>query len=719
MALVPSANTSPIPRSPDRFRLGVHPVDGGVSVAVAAAHASAVELCLFTDDVETRIPLNGPTHGVWHGFVAGIEPGQRYGFRASGPWAPKRGHRYNPANLLIDPYGRGLDGELAPITAPGASALKSNRDGTDTAPLMPRSVVVADPTSDFEHPKPRTPWTDTVLYEAHVKGFTKTMPGIPEELRGTYAGLAHPASIEHLTSLGITAVELLPIQAFASEPHLEELGLSNYWGYSTMNFFSPHAPYATEAARAAGPEAVRDEFRGMVDLLHAAGIEVILDVVYNHTMEGGWGDRVASWRGLDNFTYYRHSTMNPQHYDDVTGTGNSLDFSQPTVIKMTLDSLRYWTEVMGVDGFRFDLAVTLGRTMNGFSTNHPFLVALTTDPVLGSTKLIAEPWDIGLGGWQVGNFPLPMAEWNDRFRDYVRSYWLTMGAGKVGGRDHATAPELATRLAGSADLFSHTEPYGIRGPMASVNFVTAHDGFTAYDLTSYNDKHNEANGENNRDGTDNNRSFNHGVEGPTDDDEVLSARRRSLRNLLGTLLLSAGTPMLVAGDEMGRTQGGNNNAYCQDNAISWLDWEREDWQLDVQATVAHLIALRKRHLVLRPDRFYDGVDLDPRDQNLRADSAWFTATGEHENEDWWEDPATGIVQFMRSLSRADEADALLIVNGSRDSATVTIPDDDGAPWNLAWDSAWESPTERTEGLASPGTVLGMSALTMRLYISAI
>jgi len=690
-----------------------------VTVAVVAAHASAVELCLFTDDIETRVALNGPTLGVWHGFVAGIEPGQRYGFRASGAWAPRRGHRYNPTKLLIDPYGRGLDGELAPMTAPGASALRSNRDGIDTAPLTPRSVVMADPETGFSHPKPRTPWRDTVLYEMHVKGFTKMMPGIPEELRGTYAGLAHPASIEHLTALGITAVELLPVQAFASEPHLEGLGLSNYWGYSTMSFFSAHAPYATEASRAAGPPAVRDEFRGMVDQLHAAGIEVILDVVYNHTMEGGWGDRVVSWRGLDNFAYYRHSPMNPLHYDDVTGTGNSLDFSQPAVIKMTLDSLRYWTEVMGVDGFRFDLAVTLGRTMNGFSTDHPFLVALTTDPILGSTKLIAEPWDIGLGGWQVGNFPISMTEWNDRFRDYARSYWLTFGAGKEGGRDHATAPELATRLAGSADLFGHTEPYGMRGPMASINFITAHDGFTAYDLTAYNDKHNEANGEHNRDGTDNNRSFNHGAEGPTDDAEVLAARRRSLRNLLGTLLLSAGTPMLLGGDEMGRTQRGSNNAYCQDNEISWLDWEREPWQLELQATVAHLIALRRRHLVLRAEHFYEGVDIDPRDQDLRADSAWFTLSGEHEDDDWWEDAGTRVLQFMRSPSQPDAADALIVINGSREDASVTIPDDDGPLWNLAWDSAWESPAERTEDLTAPGSVAQMPALTMRLYVSAI
>ncbi len=710
----------PVPPAPYPFRLGVHPVDGGVSVAVFAAHATGVELCLFDDaDKERRIPLRGLLRGVWHGFVPGIVPGQRYGFRAAGPWATKRGHRYNPAKLLLDPYGRGLEGTLSPMTAPGASVLESNRDGTDSAPFMPRSVVMADHNGPLPTPKPLVPWQDTVIYEMHVKGFTQLMPDVPEELRGTYAGLAHPAAIARLKALGVTTVELLPIHSFASEPHLEHLGLKNYWGYSTLNFFSPHAAYATAKAQADGAHGVRDEFRGMVDILHQAGLEVVLDVVYNHTMEGGWGDRVACWKGLDNFTYYRHQPMNPQHYDDVTGTGNALDFSQPAVIKMALDSLRYWADVMGVDGFRFDLAATLGRTMSGFSTDHPFLVALTTDPTLGETKLIAEPWDVGMGGWQVGNFPSPMSEWNDRYRDYVRSFWLPFGAGKVGARDHATAPELATRLAGSADLFAHTDPYGMRGPMASINFVTAHDGFTAYDLTAYNGKHNEANGEDNRDGTDNNRSYNHGVEGPTDDEEIMAARRRSLRNLLGTLLLSAGTPMILGGDEIARTQGGNNNAYCHDDEISWINWETEPWQEQVRETVAYLVTLRSSHTVLRADRFFDGVDEDPRDHNFRADSAWFTIDGEHENEDWWEDPTTRVVQFMRSLSDESEADSLLVINGSREPATVTIPADDGASWRLAWDSDWESPAERSDAKVPPGSVCDMKPLTMRLYLSDV
>ena len=710
-------DAAPTQPSPTPARLGVHPVEGGVTVAVAAPHATGVDLCVFEGETERRIPLAGPELGVWHGFIPGIEPGTRYGFRAHGPWSIRRGHRYNPAKLLLDPYGRGIDGELTPVTMPGAVALASTRDGADSAPYMPRSVVVADPDWSLANARPRTPWRDTVIYETHVKGLTMRMPGVPEELRGTYAGLAHPAAIEYLTSLGVTAVELLPVQAFASEPHLEHLGLSNYWGYSTLGFFAAHAPYATAAARAAGASAVRDEFRGMVDALHGAGLEVLLDVVYNHTCEGGMDDRAVSWRGLDNLVYYRHQVMNPQQYDDVTGTGNTLDFTQPTVIKMALDSLRYWVTTMGVDGFRFDLAATLGRSAQGFSTDHPFLVALTTDPVLGETKLIAEPWDIGIGGWQVGNFPPPMAEWNDRFRDYVRTFWLESGVAKVGAREQATAPELATRLAGSADLFAHTDPFGMRGPVASINFVTAHDGFTANDLTAYNTKHNDANGEQGRDGTDNNRSFNHGVEGPTDDPVIAAARLKTLRNLLGTLLLSAGTPMLLGGDEFGRSQQGNNNAYCQDNDVSWYDWDLDSWQEDLRATVAHLIRLRRSHEVLRPTRFYEGVDEDPRDKLPRADSAWFTACGEHEHEEWWEDPKTRVVQFMRSLSRPGVADALLVVNGSREAAQVTIPADEGAPWSLVWDSAWSSPREATGESVARGSVTDMAAMTMRLYLT--
>lgn len=703
--------------SPTPHRLGVHLVDGGAVVGVFAGHATAVDLCLFDgDDNETRVPLYGPTAGVWHAFVPGIQEGQLYGFRAHGPWEPSQGHRYNPAKFLLDPYGRGLAGELAPMNAEGAQALLSNRNDTDTAPLMPRSVVTVEPGGSWQSPRPRVPWEDTVIYELHVKGFTQLMPDVPEELRGTYAGLAHPASIERLTSLGVTTIELLPVHAFASEPHLDHAGLTNYWGYSTMGFFAPHAAYATADAQAKGAQGVLDEFVGMVDLLHQAGLEVILDVVYNHTAEAGWGDRVLSWRGLDNRGYYRHLPNSPGKYDDTTGTGNTLDFGHPRVVQMTLDSLRFWVEEVGVDGFRFDLAVTLGRTAEGFSQHHPFLVGVTMDPVLGGVKLIAEPWDTGLGGWQVGNFPAPMAEWNDRFRDRVRSFWLTDTV--KGGRHHPTAPELATRLAGSSDLFGHTEPTLMRGPTASINFVTVHDGFTARDLTTYNHKHNEANGEDNRDGTDNNRSWNHGFEGETDNEDIRAIRRRSVRNLLGTTLLAAGTPMLLAGDEIGNTQGGNNNAYAQDNEISWLDWNLDSWQEELRESVAHLIQLRKSHRVLRPATFYEGREPHP-EGSPRADSAWFTADGQPESEEWWEDPATRVVQFMRSLAEPDEPDALLVINGWRDPVDVTIPFDEGKPWRLVWDSAWETPVGVDIESVQPGETETLESLTLRLYISEV
>ncbi len=702
--------------SPTPHRLGIHLEGDGAVVGVYAGNATGVDLCLFdADGNETRVPLHGPTAGVWHAYVPGISEGQHYGFRASGPWEPKKGHRYNPAKLLLDPYGRGIEGELVPMNADGAQALLSNRNETDTAPLMPRSVVTVEPGGSWQAPHPRVPWEDTVLYELHVKGFTKQMETVPEELRGTYAGLAHPAAIEHLTSLGVTTVELLPVHAFASEPHLDHAGLTNYWGYSTMGFFAPHAAYATADARAKGAQGVLDEFVGMVDLLHQAGLEVILDVVYNHTAEAGWGDRVLSWRGLDNHGYYRHQPHSPGHYDDSTGTGNTLDFANPRVVQMAMDSLRFWVEEVGVDGFRFDLAVTLGRTGHGFSSRHPFLVGITMDPVLGGVKLIAEPWDTGLGGWQVGNFPAPMAEWNDRFRDRIRSFWLTDTA--KGGRHHPTAPEFATRIAGSSDLFGRTEPAFSRGPIASVNFVTVHDGFTARDLTSYNGKHNEANGEDNRDGTDNNRSWNHGYEGETDNEDILAMRRRSVRNLLGTTLLAAGTPMLLAGDEIGNTQGGNNNAYAQDNEISWLNWELDDWQHELRDTVAHVVKLRLAHRVLRPATFYEGRDPRPDDDNSRADSAWFTADGEPESEDWWEDPATRVVQFMRSLPGSDDADALVVVNGWREPVDVTIPADDGKPWRLVWDSAWETPEGLEVETVEPGTTETLEALTLRLYLA--
>jgi glycogen operon protein len=443
----------------------------------------------------------------------------------------------------------------------------------------------------------------------------------------------------------------------------------------------------------------------------------VLDVVYNHTCEGGAGGRQVSWRGLDNRSYYRHLDGQPGVLDDTTGTGNTLDFGEPRVVQMALDSLRYWIEGFGIDGFRFDLAATLGRTGNGFEARHPFLVSITTDPVIAGAKLIAEPWDVGLGGWQTGSFPPPMAEWNDRFRDSVRGFWLVDADRARHKKTVHGVRDLATRLAGSSDVFGHGDPPLSRGPIASINFVTAHDGFTLRDLTEYQDKHNEANGEDGADGSIDNRSWNHGVEGPSDDEEIRAQRRRSERNLLGTLLLSAGVPMIVAGDEMGRTQRGNNNAYCQDNEISWIDWELEPWKESLRATTAYLLGLRRDNPVLRPTTFYEGRD---RDETRRDDLAWFDASGHGESEQWWHDTSARVLQMMRSL--AEGPDCLIVVNGFASSTRVTLPPDEGAPWRLAWDSAWESPDDeaavaaRSSDPVTPGADVDMDALSMRVYL---
>jgi glycogen operon protein len=523
----PTARRSHVPP------LGVHVTpDGGADVAVVASHATGVDLCLI--DVveparderdparyrERRIPLDGPTYGVWHAHVPDVGPGQRYGFRTHGPWDPTAGHRHNPAKLLVDPYARGLAGDLSygpetlgavgrprgddPDTPDGRWWLADPYgppDPTDSIAHVPHSVVMPELAAVPPLTRPRVPWSDTVIYEAHVRGLTQRNPDVPEELRGTYAGVAHPATIAHLTELGVTTLELLPIHASASEPRLVAQGLANYWGYQTLGFFAPHAAYATKGARERGPMAVLDEVRGMVHLLHEAGIEVILDVVYNHTCEGGEDSQHLSWRGLDNALYYLHDGSAPARLADVTGTGNSLDFRRVRVVQMALDSLRYWADVVGVDGFRFDLAVTLARGHYGFDPDHPFVVGLQTDPVLSGLKLIVEPWDVGPRGWRTGQFPPPTAEWNDKFRDIVRGFWLDAPRQGSRGQQMRGMRELATRLAGSADLFGHSDPPLVRGPVASINFVTAHDGFTLADLVAYDHKHNWANGEDNRDGS--------------------------------------------------------------------------------------------------------------------------------------------------------------------------------------------------------------------------
>ncbi|PPK98633.1 glycogen operon protein [Kineococcus xinjiangensis] len=665
----------------------------GADVAVLAAHADAVEVCLFDEaGAEHRVPLPDVEHGIWSGHVPGMRRGTRYGFRVHGRWEPERGLRHNPAKLLLDPYARGISGEVrlrpeifAHTVAATLTGDPTVRDPRDSAPFVPRGVVLGPLDAEeavTPDERPHVPWADTVLYEAHVKGLTKLLPGVPEELRGTYAGLAHPAVVEHLLRLGVTSVELLPVHAKSTEVGLRQRGAVNYWGYSTLGFFAPEPEYATAAARAAGPEAARAEFRRMVRDLHAAGLEVILDVVYNHTCEAGPDGPTLSWRGLDDRTYYLRDAAGRPF--DVTGCGNSLDFRSPRVVQQALDSLRYWVSELGVDGFRFDLMTTLARGRDGYTPDHPFLVALATDPVLAETKLIAEPWDIGPYGWRTGQFPPPLTEWNDRFRDGVRRFWLTDARQAAAGHGVPDAPgrgvrEFATRFAGSADTF---DPQ--RGRLTSVNFVTAHDGFTLADLTGYDRKHNEANGEGNRDGSDSDTSFNHGVEGPTADRDVLAARRRSMRNLMATLVLSTGVPMITAGDEFGRSQGGNNNAYCQDNEVSWVGWDLEPWQESLLADTRALLALRREYPVLRHGGTVPGRP--PRES--RHDLLWFGADGQPMSVERWHDPACRVLQVLVDGRERQEASVLLVLHGWSEPAEVVLPVVEGVEEFLPrWDSS--------------------------------
>lgn len=718
--LRPSSTQVPFD-NPDPRRIGVWEAPaGGLDISVVAPHATAVDFCVVSGEGagrrEKRWRLRGPEHGVWHGHLDGIGEGTVYGFRAFGPWDPDAGLYYNPGKFLLDPYGRGIHGtadlspalhahhvdhEMYPTTYPLAQS------NLNSSLFAPASVVVGN---GFEvSPRPRIPDDETVLYELHVKGFTKNLPAVPDELRGTYAGLAHPASIAHLKSLGVTTVELLPVHAKMDEPFLTERGMVNYWGYSTLSFFSPEPTLATQRAQAAGARAVVDEFRGMVSLLHEAGLEVVLDVVYNHTCEGGDSGPTVCWRGLDSLLYYRRVPERPRHMIDDTGCGNTMNFSADRVVQMTLDSLRYWVQSMGVDGFRFDLATTLGRLDTGYTDFHPFLAAAAQDPVLRDVKLIAEPWDLGPGGWQTGNFPIPFGEWNDRYRDTTRKFWLSDFAHMSAGRPVAGPNELATRLSGSADLFGWRDG-AKRGPLASVNFLTAHDGFTLADLTSYDHKHNLANLENNQDGTDGNHSWNHGVEGTPaaarmnpdlrDSSGVVEdldyVRQRSRRNLLTTLLVSAGTPMITAGDEFGRTQYGNNNAYCQDSPISWIDWDLEEGQTDLLQWTTYLLGLRRAHPVLRPAAFATG---QPTLGDPLPDLSWFNRRGEEMRPDRWSDPKNRVFQMRRSGRPYGDVDALVVINGTLNLAKVALPPSHGEPWVLVADTSWPTPAEG--GISSP------------------
>jgi glycogen debranching enzyme len=663
-------------RHPSRpFPLGVseHLPDAGdaggtVNVAVYAPEIDAIDIHFQAADGTWSVAaLEDCTDGVHHGTVRGFQYGTRYGFWPRSADAQAR----RPEQLLLDPYGRAIDDgttfgdQTAPEAAGAAerlSAVRSSKERLNQAltPVRYLSVYV-DTGFDWGTDKlPQIPLRDTVIYEAHVKGQTMLHPDIPEELRGTYAGFAHPVMIRHLTSLGVTAVELLPVHFHIDEPHLQELGLTNYWGYNTLGFFAPHPDYATKEAQAAGPKAVQDEFKEMVKRLHAAGLEVILDVVYNHTAEGGQDRPALSWRGLAGQQYYRHDGQG--RYVDTTGCGNTVDFSEPRVVQLAMDSLRCWVEEYHIDGFRFDLATALARDSNHhFNPRHPFLLAACADKALRGIKLIAEPWDVGMGGWQTGNFPPGWADWNDRFRDTVRDFWLVDQAALAQGSQGGSVARLAGSLAGSADVFAGSG----RTQLASINFVTSHDGFTLADLTSYDRKHNEDNGEENRDGTNENRSYNHGVEGQTGDEAVLSARAQTARNLMATLALSLGVPMITAGDELGRTQLGNNNAYSQDNEISWLDWQLDEYSRDMLRATTDLFRIRREFL-----------DNQPRSYPARPDSSymlWFNAQGQPMTPEQWTDPGNRVMQLLMG-SPDGLLDGLLVINGGLTRAPLALPD---------------------------------------------
>jgi glycogen operon protein len=680
----------------------------GTNFTLFSAHATQVELCLFdshgTREIE-RIVLPEYTDQVWHGYVPDIHPATVYGFRVHGPYAPEAGHRFNPNKLLLDPYARAHIGELrwGPEVfgyTLGAEGDDLTFDERDSAPYMPKCVVV-DPSFDWHGQPSRNavPWDQTVVYEAHVKGFTRLHPAVPEKQRGTYVGLGTREVIAYVKSLGVTTVELLPIHTFINDSHLLERNLTNYWGYNSIGFFAPDPRYASE------PEQSLREFKEMVARFHDADLEVILDVVYNHTAEGNERGPTLSFKGIDNASYYRLLPDQKRYYINDTGTGNTLNLSHPAVIEMVMDSLRYWVNELHIDGFRFDLGTILAREPNGFDNQSGFLKACMQDPVLRTVKLIAEPWDCGPGGYQVGEFPPGWAEWNDRYRDTTREFWKGTSA----------ASDIAQRLCASGDVFNRLG----RRPWACVNFLTAHDGFTLNDVVSYNDKHNEANGEHNKDGSSDNRSWNCGAEGPTDDPAINELRERQVRNLLATLLLSQGTPMLLAGDEFARTQKGNNNAYCQDNEISWLNWDTGRKGKAMVRFVQKLTGLRHRYPILRRSRFLTGS----YDEELDVkDLTWINASGsEMRAEDWADEGMRCFGMLMDGRAqptgirhRGTAATLLLILNAHHDLVEFKLPaQGERSSWRLLIDT--NRPDETSTPVLNSGASYGVTGRSLLLF----
>lgn len=693
------------------YPLGATWDGSGTNFALFSAHAEKVELCLFDDsglkEIE-RITVPELTHEIWHVYLPDARPGQLYGYRVHGPYEPEAGHRFNANKLLIDPYAKALSGSIEWHDALfgytiGDKAADLSFDKRDSAPYIPKCQVI-DPAFTWGRRPEQRPWHETVIYEMHVRGFTKRHPEVPEAAQGTFAGLASAPAVDYLRDLGVTAVELLPVHAFVQDRHLIERGLRNYWGYNTIGFLAPNPEYL-------GPDGF-NSFKMFVQQMHDADIEVILDVVFNHTAEGNHMGPTLSFRGIDNKSYYYLMEGDARHYNDFTGTGNALELRHPYVLRMVMDSLRYWVEEMGVDGFRFDLATTLARVDGVYSEHASFLDAVAQDPVLSTVKLIAEPWDTGDGGYQVGNFPPGWAEWNDQYRDCVRRLWK--------GDEGELAP-FASRFSASADIFNRRG----RRSWSSINFITAHDGFTLRDLVSYNEKHNEANKEDSRDGTDNNCSWNCGVEGPTDDPEINRLRNRQMRNFLTTLLLSQGVPMLVAGDEFGRTQGGNNNAYCQDSEISWLDWDGIDDE--GQALIAFtrkLIALRRDHIVFHRDRFFHGQIIAGTDEK---DVVWLRPDGEEmSEEDWGQAKAlaarlsgeAGLTHLTEQGEQEPDDTFLVLFNASQDAVTFRIADTPaGSRWAVVLDTNDEDGNGETLEYLT-GDEVSLGAISLCLLVAA-